>query len=313
MEIDNCYHVCSYLSYLLHYFCFESILNLSISVIVNNFNKASYLVRCLDSIKNQSYEEDMEIIFWDDNSTDNSLYVLYEWKISNNYKNMKIFSTSEIINSRLERCLPLGVTRWLALKQCSNKYVAILDSDDRWSKTKVKRQIKLFDDPKVKLTYTDCYFCPNGGGPEPVTFHGKYQPYDKDVFFNLLTKHNFMPASTLIFDREALLDVVGSPTHYTSGEDYDWCLKMAANYKIGYLPLPLTYYNVVSNSLTHNNRSSTKATWYEIDAAINALSYKKLNKREKNIFYRHLIILYCKLIWKQFFREKLWQHQMKAE
>jgi hypothetical protein len=106
------------------------------------------------------------------------------------------------------------------------------------------------------------------------------------------------------------MKVVGQPTHYTSGEDYDWLLKVTEKYSTFYLNKPLTDYTILSNSLTHSKRSSTRATWYEIDAAVSSFnrisnSFNRIGKRFRYTFYRHLVWLYCKLIWKQFIREKL--------
>ena len=53
--------------------------NINSSVIIANYNNAKYLTDCLNSILNQSYNN-VEIIFIDDSSTDNSLEIFEKYK-----------------------------------------------------------------------------------------------------------------------------------------------------------------------------------------------------------------------------------------
>ena len=52
---------------------------MNVSVIVINFNNAKYIDKCIRSILSQSYKE-LEIIFVDDNSSDNSLSIVRKYK-----------------------------------------------------------------------------------------------------------------------------------------------------------------------------------------------------------------------------------------
>ena len=59
-----------------------------ISVIIPVYNTAKYLCECIDSVLNQKLErgDSLEIIAIDNNSTDNSLDILHE------YKNIKVLT-----------------------------------------------------------------------------------------------------------------------------------------------------------------------------------------------------------------------------
>jgi len=272
-----------------------------ISIIMNNYNKELYLKQCLNSIINQTYQN-FEVIFWDDNSTDNSVKIFKEMNLDP--CKYKFYSTEKIINYKITGLLPLGVTRWLALQQCKGDFIALLDSDDFWDKNKLAKQlfiIKNFNN--IGLIFSDAYYYKDN--KIIGKFHDKY-PVPKNYLKcknHLLLKYNYIPACTILFDKNKLLSVLGSPTHYTSGEDYDWLLKVSEKYDAIYINKALSYYRIVSNSLTNDKRKSTRATWYEIDACVAA------SKRNKNIsrykLKKHLLYLYCKLLWKQFIREKL--------
>ncbi len=49
-----------------------------VSIVISNYNNENYILECLDSILNQSYEN-IEIIVVDDKSTDNSVSKIKNW------------------------------------------------------------------------------------------------------------------------------------------------------------------------------------------------------------------------------------------
>ena len=89
-----------------------------ISVIVPIYNVAPYLVRCVESIINQTYKN-IEIILINDGSTDNSL------NICEKYRNIdeRIFLVDKVNGG-------LSDARNAGLDVCKGEYVAFVDSDD---------------------------------------------------------------------------------------------------------------------------------------------------------------------------------------
>ena len=67
----------------------KSQINKKVSVIVVNYNNAKYLYRCLNSLNNQT-NKNFEIIFVDDNSTDNSIQKVKDFLSKNNIKKFKL-------------------------------------------------------------------------------------------------------------------------------------------------------------------------------------------------------------------------------
>ena len=90
-----------------------------VSVIITTHNTEQYLVKCLDSIVNQTLQE-IQIIIVDDVSTDNTLCIAKQY--AEQYKNVSVLSLSE-------SCGP-GGARNQVLQQAAGKYVAFIDSDD---------------------------------------------------------------------------------------------------------------------------------------------------------------------------------------
>ena len=90
-----------------------------LTVIVPVYNTDSYLVRCLDSILNQSLKE-IEVIIVNDQSTDNSENIILQYL--KKHGNTKYFTTNK-------RC-SAGGARNIALNHAKGEYVGFVDSDD---------------------------------------------------------------------------------------------------------------------------------------------------------------------------------------
>ena len=90
-----------------------------LSVIVPVFNTAQYVVRCLESIVNQSLK-DIEIIVVNDGSTDNSNELIIDYML--HHSNIKYLS--------LDKNYGLGHARNIGIEQSTSKYITFVDSDD---------------------------------------------------------------------------------------------------------------------------------------------------------------------------------------
>lgn len=88
--------------------------NIRFSIIIPNYNKGIYVEECLNSVVNQTFKN-IEIIFIDDGSTDNSV------EIVNKYNNIKLLQTNR---------LQAGGARNLGIKNSIGEYIIFLDSDD---------------------------------------------------------------------------------------------------------------------------------------------------------------------------------------
>lgn len=89
-----------------------------ISVIIPVYNSENNLVRCLDSVLSQSYE-DIEIVAVNDGSTDQSLNILK--KYAENFPNIKILDQNNKGQS---------AARNRGIESATGDYLAFVDSDD---------------------------------------------------------------------------------------------------------------------------------------------------------------------------------------
>ena len=110
------------------------ILNPLVSVITPVYNREKYLVRCIESILSQTYEN-FEFIIVDDNSSDLTVNIIKDY----------ISQDSRI--KFLENDKNLGATLSFnrGLDFCQGKYVARMDSDDISLSDRFKKQVEVFE------------------------------------------------------------------------------------------------------------------------------------------------------------------------
>lgn len=113
-----------------------------VTILISNYNKEEYVKRCIHSCLRQDYKN-IEIIFVDNLSTDNSI------KILKKYKNIKI-----VLNKNHSKYPALNQinTLFAGLKFCKGQIISLLDSDDFIKKNKIKKIVKYFKKfPKSNL------------------------------------------------------------------------------------------------------------------------------------------------------------------
>ena len=146
-----------------------------VSIIMNCHNGEKFLYSSLDSIMKQSYKN-WELIFWDNNSSDNSKNLCKKFKD----KRIKYFYSKNYYK--------LYKSRNLALQKAKGKFITFLDTDDLWYKNKIKDQIKFLLKNNFKICYSN-YLMFNES-KRKKKFNEKYEIIgDFDFFINLSFNH----------------------------------------------------------------------------------------------------------------------------
>jgi glycosyltransferase involved in cell wall biosynthesis len=206
---------------------------------MNCYNSARYLWEALDSVYRQTFK-DYEIIFWDNQSTDDS------GKIAQSYRYpLKYF--------RGEKFLPLGAARNAAIEKAAGKYIAFLDCDDIWLPDKLKKQVALLNsNQELGLVYSDCYVIDSAGtAAEKTYFFGK-KPF-RGMIFKELFQANPIPLLTAVITRDTFNKAGVFKPKYEIGEEYDLWLRIAEYYPIDFIEQPLAKYRVHSESTSSKN------------------------------------------------------------
>lgn len=114
-----------------------------ISFIVTSFNYENYVVKTLESIKNQTYEN-IEIIVVDDNSTDNSVEKIKEFAKNNPEIRLQLVEQTE--NYGQMAAMQAG------LKLAKGQFICFIDSDDILVKDYAKTLIRVHMSCSVAFT-----------------------------------------------------------------------------------------------------------------------------------------------------------------
>lgn len=94
-----------------------------VSVLISSYNYAHIIGETFESIRNQTFNfDDIEVIFVDDKSSDNSVEVIQ--KFVDEYENVKLFITPEGKGG-------LSYSRNWSMELASADYITFVDSDDK--------------------------------------------------------------------------------------------------------------------------------------------------------------------------------------
>ena len=114
-----------------------------VDIIVPNYNKGKYLEECINSILDQTFIN-WTLYLIDDCSNDNSKIIL------DKYKNKKQINIIELKKNKGP-----SFCRNLGMRLSNSKYLSFLDSDDIWTKNKLKEQINFMTEYHHNFTYSD--------------------------------------------------------------------------------------------------------------------------------------------------------------
>lgn len=121
----------------------SSHLNGLVSVVTPAFNSEKFILKCVESVANQTVKVKEHIIV-DDGSVDGTSEYLKQLCLQ--YPHLKV----------LTQCNQgAGVARNYAISEAKGKYIAFLDADDYWFPKKLESQIGFMEDNEVDFSYGD--------------------------------------------------------------------------------------------------------------------------------------------------------------
>ena len=216
---------------------------MKLSVIVPVYNTKKYLVRCLDSLVNQTLE-DMEILLVNDGSTDGSDQILKEY--AEKYPQRVRVITKENGGQ--------ATARNLGIRESKGQYIGFVDSDDyvETDMFRVMIDTALKDDlDMVECNYS--YLEETEDGMKPLATRGNIRQYknQKDMFINPMTA----PWNKVI-KREILLQEGNQFPEGFIYEDTAFCIKLIPYVKkMKYVDRPFVNYILRGTSTMNANKS----------------------------------------------------------
>ena len=231
-----------------------------VSIIMNCYNGEKFLKKAISSVLDQNYQN-WELIFWDNQSKDDSKKILYSFKKDKRikYYYAKSFST-------------LYKARNLAIKKAKGKYLCFLDTDDFWKKNFLNtfmRRVKL-QDHDVICSKFDIY-----NQKKKIKKINETKKIPKILSTQFLLNNYVIGIIAIIIKRTIFLKYNFNNKYNIIG-DFDLFLRLSKKYKIHHINNSLATYRYHSKSL-----SLTRIDLY-IDEVKNWLLLNK--KDSKNIY-----------------------------
>ena len=190
-----------------------------ISVIIPTYNRASTIVRAVESVLNQTYSN-IELIVVDDGSTDETNQLLSPYILNRSVTYHK-FENSGVAGARnIGAALARG--NWLAF----------LDSDDEWLLNKLTEQMDfLSTHSKLQIVYTDEIWIRNGVQVNKKNHHQKMG----GMIFGECLKQCLIAPSSVLLSKKLFDEMSGFDDNYVVCEDYDLWLRISSKYEIGFI------------------------------------------------------------------------------
>ena len=206
-----------------------------ISIIMNCYNGEAFLNEAINSITKQTFEN-WELIFFDNNSKDNS------------EKIVKSFKDSRIKYFKSDRLLNLYDARNLAVKKTNGDYISFLDTDDMWTKDKLEKQINFIKkNSNYKILYSNYYVLKNN--EKQIMYKNEFP---SGVINQKLLDFYGIGINTAFLDK-SIFDQYNFKKDLNIIGDFDFFIQTSKKFQIGYISDPLTFYRIHENSFTKKN------------------------------------------------------------
>jgi len=197
--------------------------NVKVTTIIPMYNAEGTIISALNSVSNQLYQGEIEVIIINDGSSDNSEMVVKQYIELNQAGNISFQLISQKNNG-------VSSARNVGINNSSGEYIAFLDSDDMWHPQKIELlmiELKLNEIDVLGHAYT-----------LNDNFKDSFKKnilLSKISFFSLLAK-NFATTPSVIVKRSAI-ELFNENMKYT--EDHDLWLRISLKHKVFFLNVPL--------------------------------------------------------------------------
>ena len=193
----------------------------TVSVIIPTFNRAWCVAKAIESVLNQDYPGNVELIVVDDGSTDRTQPLLQ--------------SFGDRISVLQQPNKGVSSARNMGIKKSSGAFIALLDSDDLWLPEKLSCQIDFFHaHPEAMICQTEEIWIRNGKRVNPKRKHKK----PSGMIFEP-SLHLCLVSPSAVMMRRSFFDIKGVfDESLPACEDYDLWLRTAVDMPIYLIDTP---------------------------------------------------------------------------
>jgi teichuronic acid biosynthesis glycosyltransferase TuaG len=216
----------------------------TVSVVMPAYNVKAYLEEAVRSVMNQSFQ-DWELVVVDDASTDETPNILQALA----------GEEPRLVVERLAKNCGVGYCRNRALELAKGRFVAFLDSDDRWHPEKLARQLAFMQKKESPFTFT---------AYEVISATGDWlslaPPVPEQMNYHQLLGNSLIGCSTVILDREQIGEV-RFPEMRTRQDFALWCTLLRDGRTASGLGDVLTQYRLSPSGISKNKWKGARQHW----------------------------------------------------
>jgi glycosyltransferase involved in cell wall biosynthesis len=216
-----------------------------VSVVVPAFNASAYIERTLSSALRQTYTA-LEIIVVNDGSTDHTAKLIEQMAMSDS--RIRLLSTSN---------RGVAAARNTGIEASSGQFVAFLDADDLWHRTKIEKQVNALNrlSSRWAAVYTLHYII---NEDDEIIRPGSSDVARGYIYARHLNVKYVGNGSALLVRRNVALAIGGFDSSYAAAgiggcEDLDFELRLAARYFIEVVPERLVGYRKYPGSMSSDH------------------------------------------------------------
>lgn len=210
-----------------------------VTVFIPVFNSEKYIIECIESITNQSYEN-LEILIIDDGSQDKTIELIESIEDSR----IRLLQNDE------NRGIPY--TRNRGLNEARGKYMAIMDSDDTSYLDRIKKQVDFLESNSdidvVGSFYSKSYSDKKTRIIKTEIINHDQMKY-KLMFFSPLSN-----PSTMVRLSTAKDNNISYNPNYFVAQDYDFWIQISKVGKLSILPEALIEYRTGHDNITSRSK-----------------------------------------------------------
>lgn len=210
-----------------------------ISVIIPTYNREKTIIKAVESVINQTYDN-IEVIVIDDGSTDNTS------------EKMKEINDARVHYYKMKKNMGPSEARNKGVEMAEGEYIAFQDSDDVWKCDKLEKELQKFEeDENIGLCY--CSFLHHRGEMSKCIPDNKLDIslLEGDIYLSLL-EGNKIGTPTMLMKKEVFEKVGQFDVKLKAYEDWDLALRVSKDYKIAYVSEPLVDVYFSNNSVNNN-------------------------------------------------------------
>jgi len=237
-----------------------------VSVVIPTYNRSSTIIRCIESVIQQSYKN-IEIIVVDDASTDNTELVIQKYIILNNFNYIKLPSN-----------VGGAEARNIGVNNSNGDYIAFQDSDDEWMLDKLEKQMLYFNQNDVDIVFSKIKRISNLG----ESIFPKLNVIEPLNMATLL-QVNYIGTPSAVIKKQKLIEVSGFDKTLPRLQDWDLFIRLSKNASFYMIPEVLCNAYLQNNSITNNPQALVKTLTIFANKYKNEIN--QLTRREQSAVY----------------------------